>query len=81
MIIKTAQKLSRKLFEMLRNQYEKGTKERKKEANEQSNHISTATIYRFLCVCVCVYVWSLQPKASVTSTSCGKINTVACFEK
>ena len=48
MIIKTAQKLSRKLFEMLRNQYQKGTKERKKEANEQNNHIiSTATIYRF----------------------------------
>ena len=79
MIIKTAQKLSRKLFEMLRNQYEKGTKERKKEANEQNNHIiSTATIYHFF---VCVYVWSLQPKASVTSTSYRKINTVACFEK
>ena len=56
MIIKTAQKLSRKLFEMVRNQYEKGTKERKKEANEQNNHIiSTATIYRF-CVCVCMCV-------------------------
>lgn len=79
MIIKTAQKLSRKLFEMLRNQYEKGTKERKKEANEQNNHIiSTATIYRFF---VRVYVWSLQPKASVTSTSYRKIYTVACFEK
>ena len=57
----------------------KGRKKEKKEANEQNNHIiSTATIYRF---CVCVYVWSLQPKASVTSTSYGKINTVACFEK
>ena len=34
----------------------KGTKERKKEANEQNNYIiSTATIYRF-CVCVCVRV-------------------------
>lgn len=63
MIIKTAQKLSRKLFEMLRNQYEKGTKERKKEANEQNNHIiSTATIYRFfVCVCMCGH-FNLKPR-------------------
>lgn len=62
MIIKTAQKLSRKLFEMLRNQYEKGTKERKKEANEQNNHIiSTATIYRLLGVCMCGH-FNLKPR-------------------
>ena len=80
MIIKTAQKLSRKLFEMLRNQYEKGTKERKKRSKRTKQSYYFHSHYLpFLCVCV--YVWSLQPKASVTSTSYGKINTVACFEK
>lgn len=54
MIIKTAQKLSRKLFEMLRNQYEKGTKEKKKQTNKTIILFPQPLFTVFLCVCVCV---------------------------
>ena len=60
MIIKTAQKLSRKLFEMLRNQYEKGTK-KKKQTNKTIILFPQPLFTVFLCVCMCGH-FNLKPR-------------------
>lgn len=53
-------------------------KKKRSKRTKESYHFHSHYL-PFFCACVCV--WSLQPKASVTSTSYRKINTVACFEK